>query len=241
MIKVSRVSPWLAAAGLWCAALTVNATPVTLIGDTINYVYDDSQVALAVFGTPTISGDAIRFTPSTFRAESLNGAGTDSVMAEFVFSRVYSQAGTDLGLFEAFEFGDYEIIGDGAINAELLLTLGNNRTSESSFIAASLGDSGSTGNLQFWDLAASLDPAAIFSAATDDIAVTIRNTLSATTGPSGGAAWIQKKFAFGFASQGTGTPVTPPSEVVPAPGVAWLIMSGLVLLGFSRHRQAGRK
>lgn len=237
VIKVSRVSPWLAAAGLCCAALTANATPVTLIGDTVNYVYDDSQAALALFGQPAIVGDTVRFVPFSFRSQSLNGVGLVRSEAEFVFSSVYSQDGTGLGEIGVLELGDYEILQGGSVAADLLLTVADNNSSESASVGDSLSDSGHSGSIQRWDLSAMLDAESVFSFATNNISVTLRNIVDATTDISGELAWIQKKVAFAAVGIGSGSAPNPPTEVVPVPGVLWLYGLGLLAMAAVRRRR----
>ena len=71
---------------------------VTLNGSSIKYEYDDvvNAAALALFGTPTIQGDVVRFLPPSFRAESIDGIGTitgtntDLISGNFIFDRIYS-------------------------------------------------------------------------------------------------------------------------------------------------------
>ena len=61
------------AAGFGGGVSSAQAATVKLDGVAFDIYYDDT--ALDLFGTPTLSGDVLYFTPTSFKAESLNGAG----------------------------------------------------------------------------------------------------------------------------------------------------------------------
>jgi len=214
---------------LACLSLSMgaNAASITLVGDTVNYVYDDAQAAVGLFGLPTIVGDVVRFTPPSFRAESTNGAGIVNTSANFIFSSVYSTNGFDLAEIRVIEDGDYDITGGDSVKAALRLTISNNddvlefTNSLVTFNAA--GDSGGPGN---WGLSTALDPQTEFGSPITDIEVSIQNTLTASTDALGESAWIQKKLSF-VAS----------TTVVPVPAAAWLFGSALLGLGLVKRRK----
>src|SRR6056297_945320 len=204
---------------LFVASIGAQAATVTLIGDNISYEYDTgtNAGALALFGTPAIVGDTVRFLPNTFRAESLDGAGTDSAAATFIFDRIYSANGNAIQSMSMFEWGDYEISGSGDVSADLLLTAASNVAPEFTFASDSFDASGdSGGTLQPWVMMAQVNPAADFITPANDIALSIQNTLLATSDGDGDAAWIQKKLAFVA------------TTVVPLPAAAWLFGSSLL-------------
>jgi len=206
------------------------AATVTLVGSTINYQYDTvaNSAALITFGMPTIIGDVVRFLPPSFRAESLDGAGTDIISANFIFDRVYSTDLNALTQIKVIEFGDYEITnGDGA-TVDLLLTMSNNNNFlEFASDAQAFDAIGASGGLQTWQITSTLDPSIEFSAVANDVAITIQNTLTATTNANGERAWIQKKIT-----------LVATTEVVPVPAAVWLFGSALGLLGWMRRRAA---
>jgi len=208
------------------------AATVTLNGTTINYQYDTviNSTALLIFGTPTIQGDVIRFIPPSFRAESIDGAGTDTITAEFVFDRVFSINGEELTQIQVLEIGDYEITNADNVTADLLLSMtNNNNTLEFTSDAQTFSAFGSSGGLQAWQLTSTLDPSFEFSPVANDVEIGIRNTLTATTNAFGETAWIQKKFNFVASTAAT--------TIVPVPAAAWLFGSALGLLGWMRRRE----
>lgn len=208
---------------------SASAATVQLMGDTVVYEYDDgtNAAALALFGTPDIVGDTVRFLSSSFRAESNNGEGAVTESANFIFDRVYSKNSADIMKIEVVEFGDYTISGGDEVNADVLLIASSN-VDLSDFTSGSdsfdaFGDSGS--GLPTWTMTASVDPEAAFVFAANDLALSLQNTLRAVTDANGETAWIQKK-------------LTLVATTVPVPAAVWLFGSALGLLGWMRRRAA---
>ena len=50
------------------------AATVTLAGTTVSFTFDSALSGL--FGAPTVTGDALYFTPTTYKAQSFNGRGS---------------------------------------------------------------------------------------------------------------------------------------------------------------------
>ena len=107
-------------------AMPAQSATVTNCGPTICYTYDDAQAATALFGTPSLVGDSLVFLPPNFRAESLNGAGTDVVSANFIFDEIYSVGGDDITSLVVFESGDYDIINGSEVGVDILFSVVSN-------------------------------------------------------------------------------------------------------------------
>jgi hypothetical protein len=206
------------------------------VGDNINYVYDDSQAAIALFGTPTIVGDSVVFVPSAFRAESLNGEVAEPVLADFVFSSVYNTGlGGLLGPVQVFESGDYSI-GGGRVVADVGVRIEDNNSSFMLEGQAEFSDAGTTDNAALWEIAASFNAGPL-----TDIQVTLRNVLTASSVGVGDYGWIQKKLLFVTAAPDIlVSPPGAPGFPVPAPGVLMLMGLGLVALGWNRRPKSKR-
>lgn len=204
-----------------------SAATVTLTGDTVAYEYDDAvnAAAIALLGTPTISGDVIRFLPPDLRAESVDGSGIDSVSAEFTFDRIYALGNAEIGGIEVTEFGDYEIINGGNASAELKVAITNNsNTAEMIEDTVDISASGDSGGLQEWTLISTLNPADGFLSSADDVSMTFRNTLTASTDSSGQISYVQKKLSFLVSTE------------LAEPGSLGLFAIGLAAALFARRR-----
>jgi hypothetical protein len=117
--KIScRVVPLLLAAGL-AAAMPAQAAPTTLVGARFDVVYEPSSTGL--LGAPRLDGDRIVFTPTGFRAESLDGFG--EVINEQVFSlQLILHPGQALSALQLTEQGSYRLSGkqsDVSVSGEL--------------------------------------------------------------------------------------------------------------------------
>lgn len=231
MIKTS-VAAAIAMFAFLVSAQTVSAASVTQCGPTICYTYDDAQAAVGLFGQPTLIGDSIRFLPPNFRAQSDDGALTDTATANFIFDDVYTLSGNDIYKIRVIEAGDYEITNGDWVSADMYLQIANNNnifdltTSTSSFDA-----SGDSGGIQRWTLDDEIlplnDPSDLLGTPwteSSSMSLNIQNTLQAYTDENGETAWIQKK-------------VTLSVSEVPVPAAVWLFGSALAGLGWLRRRQ----
>ena len=214
------------------AMLPVASHAITDCGPSICYTYDPGQPAAAYFGTPTRLGDSMRFIPPNFRAESLNG-GTVSVSATWLFDNVYSTTGGEIGSVLITEAGDFSITGDSSgapdtVSVNLYTQVANNASAEVAIDTKNFSASGNTfAPPEPWALiSTAINPSTAFTAAANNVAVSIQNTLSATTDELGGNAWIQKKFVVEI---GTVAPV-------PVPAAVWLFGSAFGVLTLVRRR-----
>lgn len=237
--KIVRSAVAVSLAGLF--SVSAQAAQVTLVGDNITYVYDDAQSAIGLFGDPILVGDVIVFTPTTFSAESANGAGTDITTATFKFDSVYHNDGLALQTLTVNEDGDYFIDGDGEVGVDLFLqgvtNPGGGTLGSGNSLASWSTDADTGGAFDTWgpltgtlDITSFESPAVLGSTPVGDqtdIAVSIQNTLRAETANDGTSdAFIQKKLTFAVAA-------------VPVPAAVWLFGSALLgLLAVGRRKRA---
>ncbi len=207
----------------WCAFVTVG-------GSNFDLQYDDAQLGIQLFGTPTLSGNTVFFTPSSFIAQSLNGAGMQTATADVSFQLVAHDR-IVFGQMSLTERGDYLL---GGVGSTVSLSGSLSATGDSSgpvvsapiLVGASTPLTMNDGNLNLWRAGAALD----ISAGLGDVgllSVTIENTLSASTQPgvSPSAAFIQKKFTGDWLQ----LRVLPTDEIaVPEPSGSWLLTAGLL-------------
>jgi hypothetical protein len=215
------------------AGSEANATLVTLSGTNVDFIIDDTQSGLALYGgMPTVAGDSLLFFPSTFRAQSNNGAGTVSVFATINFQVVAHSGNLALGAVTVSEVGDYfntpgaggsvsAVAQLGAINLMAGNPAGSFRQDIEQTGAISAGGAGG------WNLVTNIDFRQVWLTPTSRTQLEIQNNLSATSILNPSESWIQKKF------EGMVVEV----QVVPLPASLWLLVSAMgSWFGFARSR-----
>ncbi|MDP2325791.1 MAG: hypothetical protein Q8N51_17425, partial [Gammaproteobacteria bacterium] len=103
-------------------------TTCSLAGPNVTWVFDvvTQDFPGQKFGAPTLIGDSVRFLPTTFSAQSLNGAGAASTSRFFVFDRVFSNFGAEIASITTFESGDYYITNGVSVGAQLYSQVASN-------------------------------------------------------------------------------------------------------------------
>src|SRR5574340_127478 len=217
---------------------TALAVPVTVVGTSVSFTFDSALSGL--FGAPTVTGDALFFTPTTYKAQSYNGTGFASASQTFNIT-VNANPGYQVSAVSLTEDGDYFNIGTGssvavggkfyARDLESPLTPAATSKIKSS---ASLTDMTSMADFETTDWASHANIAIPAGWGGADgivrgVNVTIENILLASSTALGDAAFIEKKFAGLYV-------VTAP---VPEPETYAMLLVGLGLVGFAVRRRVG--
>ena len=228
------------AAGILLLSQTISGTAfaatVTLAGTTVSFTFDSALSGL--FGAPTVTGDALYFTPTTYKAQSFNGSGFASASQTFNIM-VNANPGYQLSAVNLTEDGDYYNIGAGASVAvggklyarDLESPLAPAAVSK---IKATLPLTAMTSMADFettdWTSHAGLAMQTGWGGAdgvVNGVNVTIENILLANSLSAGSAAFIEKKFV------GLGVVAAP----VPEANTYALMLAGLGLVGFAAARR----
>lgn len=216
---------------------------VTITGSEFDVVYDTSKLGL--FGTPSLVGNNLFFTPNAFDAQSLNGAGTVNTASLASGIQLVAHNGYVFGNLSVAALGDYQMSGAGS-SVNITGTLSANddakplTLTQSNLIVSALtpltiidgADHNWYGTATITDLTPTVTPGNnpwLASARTIDLA--LQNTLWATTTAGGTAqqAFIQEKFS--------GVELMIDPVAVPLPAALPLFLSGLGGLGLWRRRR----
>lgn len=106
----------LAAAGSQALAAPISygnlaGTTVTYVGISEDQTTENPLLQIPLFGTPTISGNSLRFSPTSFGATSVNGAPdiTDGTLG----TTIVANPGNFIPAIQFNESGDYSLLGAG--------------------------------------------------------------------------------------------------------------------------------
>lgn len=182
--KIQQMGQSLALAALFVAAAPSQASMVTLLGQDFDISYDSAAVD-ALFGTPTLVGNTIRFTPSHFSAQSLRG---DEDVTRTATTNVILQlhAGRQLASASLLEQGSYTLSGTQSfvdVGGQIRVFDLNNFSNE---VTARLLPSGNLsladGNSHSWQAAATASITAQSALAlASRLNLTLENSLEAYT------------------------------------------------------------
>jgi hypothetical protein len=211
----------------------VSAATAKLEGIAFDVYYDDA--ALGLFGTPTLSGDMLFFTPTQFKAESLNGLGVVTASSTLNL-RIELNEGYDFASVALLERGDYRMRGAssevdvlGQLRVFDVAAPLNEATDRIASAAALDARDGLNYN---WTASAEVGLTGTLWSDTRMINVTIENLLDAYTDPLDAGrkqAFVEKKFV------GLSVGAVP---AVPEPESYALMLAGLGMLGLVARRRA---
>jgi hypothetical protein len=213
----------------------VSATPITLSSSTFSVTYDDSL--LGAFGTPTLAGNTLFFSPTTYKTQSLNGTGT-STFSQTLNLTITPFSGFSLDSLSLDEKGDYILRGDSsAVSAGGTMHAENSLNAlqfiNGSILTTSAMNLTGTSNHP-WEAVSSLafDSSWDF---VDSVDLNLTNILSATTGAGTGLrlAFIEKKFV--------GLTIDTKSTVAEIPESGTLSLTSLGLGAIALRYRYGRK
>lgn len=217
---------------LFGAVCSVQAAPVTLTGSNFSVTYDDALLGL--FGTPSLSGNTLFFTPTNFQALSENGAGIDLVKqtANFDFF-LAPDSNTRFDTVKLSEAGDYLQFGGESfadVRGQIRVRDVANPAQENvSFISPSAPLDIADGSNHDWSANTSTDLSGTEWKDTRAVRVTLENILLAYSQPGTGPqlSFVEKKFA------GINVAVAP----IPEPSTWLMMLGGMGVLGFIAVRR----
>lgn len=238
---MKKLSKLMAGCAACLLSASVNSAIVTLNGTDVSFTFDDASL----FGSASVIGNSLIFTPTSFSASSSNGAGAVQTTDTLNIKIETTTAGFNLTSFSVLELGDYSVSGSTnngnvatGVSASTRLQVNSLTTTCGVFNLACLDSTiANTGLLTDtgggsvnWNLAATVDLADTAGWGSDTwVNAQIQNNLNATSLTSGENAFIQKK------ASGVVLTVNP----VPVPAAVWLFGSGLLGLVAMGRRKPG--
>ncbi len=220
MKNIIKHTGLLAAAMLYAQAS--HAAIITLTGNTVDFIFDDSQPGIADYGVLQVVGDSIVATPNTILAQAADGGSASFSVPETTVTVVvhsgYQFSSATVGLQ-----GDYTVAGAGAsVSISNTLTVSDTSNAATS-VTPVMTDSGfgSANGTYNWTSVGTADLSTAMWSGVNSINLSLASILSATTSAQGESALIQEKF--------TGSSVVS-IQTVPLPAAVWLMGSGLLAL-----------
>ncbi|MDO9466303.1 MAG: FxDxF family PEP-CTERM protein [Thiobacillus sp.] len=202
------------------------AASVTLSGATVDFTFDDAMLGL--FGPANVSGNSLYFTPTNFKAQSLNGAGF-ALTSETMNIKVSAHSDWLFSSIGLLEKGDYLLLGAGSmadVTGQMRIFDVATPLVDITTSIVSTNPLNQTGlPTRNWNAMVSTDLSAWTT--TQTINVTIENLLLASTGAMPSLAFVEKKFV-GLSV------VTAP---IPEAETYAMMLVGLGLVGFAAMRR----
>jgi hypothetical protein len=178
------------------------ATVQTVMGTNVFFQYDDAQMGL--FGQPTVSGNSLFFTPSSFSAFSNNGQGLVQTNST-INVKIFAKPGFNMPGINVQESGDYYLLGNDAqvaVGGQIrAFSIADPLPASTHVSDVFTTTAPLTTHTTFppvttnWQADASVALPLVWS--NGGVNLTIENLLLAYTTAQGSAAFIEKKFAGG--------------------------------------------
>lgn len=209
-------------------SMSVAAAPVTMVGSSVTYSFDDALLGL--FGLPTLVGDSLLFTPNSFKAESNSASPALGFTAATMNIKVQANNPAQwLASVSLNEVGDYLLFDPLNGSVKGVAVTGQMRVRDLNTLAEVTDSITSTAPLtsvglptQNWSASASAN---VGSWMTNVANVTVENLLLAYTTAAPSLAFIEKK---GVVLQVT---------AVPEPETWAMLLAGLGLVGLQLCRK----
>lgn len=209
-------------------SMSVAAAPVTMVGSTVTYSFDDALLGL--FGMPTLVGDSLFFTPTTFKAEANGSTSLLGFTAATMNIRVQANHPAQwIDTVRLTEVGDYLLFDPLNVSVEEVNVNGQIRVRDLNTLAEVTDSIVPTTPLTLvglpsknWSATASADVGSWMAQA---INVTVENLLIAYTTAAPSLAFIEKKG------------VVLEVSAVPEPETWAMLLTGLGLVGLQLRRK----
>ncbi len=216
---------------LLLSANAAQSATIHLVGDTVDFYYDDALEA--TFGKLTAVGDAIFSLPTVFKAVSSDGdnGGIDTFLASGTVT-VVVKSGYQFITAAVQQQGDYQLNGAAtATVASDLTVVDSTNAATNEMITMTISDIDIIDDqLHAWSSFGQFDLSTATWDSVTSIDLSLDSSLTATTTVLGDYAFIEGK-------QVAGGLVTIVTSEVPVPASIWLFVSGFLgLLGVVRRK-----